>query len=374
MDDQHGLTEREKELLEKVEQILNNGGDGEFEMDSLSSFCVHLAKTIPQADDAFRQQLETRLIPITNQNKPRKIQAQYISREPRKPQWSQRSLRWLLTGGVAVLLLLGIILTVPQSRTVLAAWLGFSFAQQTSLQPIAVEVLDHDWQSPLVNAKDGSFEVYSVEFPKKRWTLIEEAGFSTPKPGSRVILPNNSDFPIPDYLPTGYRWQDITTMQGNLMELGYPSLAARSGAGGGSPMPPYNLSVDYLIGGDDVDRFLILTQLQGESQQGLMFQVFHAAETHFGLIVQPAEEEKAEGLVFLTGPNSLYETTVNLSPAWWYEGMWNANGEWVPDKTWRSLVWEQGDHVYHLAGQDLSLEELLSIAASLPQQTQEGGD
>ncbi|MCZ7666891.1 MAG: DUF4367 domain-containing protein [Chloroflexi bacterium] len=54
--------------------------------------------------------------------------------------------------------------------------------------------------------------------------------------------------------------------------------------------------------------------------------------------------------------------------------MWNANGEWVPDKTWRSLVWEQGDHVYHLAGQDLSLEELLSIAASLPQQTQEGGD
>lgn len=374
MNDRHDLTERDWKLLEKVEQILSSGSDEECETDSLYGFCAHLASTVPQANHSFRQQLEARLVAIVQRRKPRKTQSQYMSMETRRPLWSRRLLRWALTGSVALLLLLGIILAVPQSRAVLAAWLGFSFEQQARLQPMAVEVLDHDWRSPLVEAENRSFEVYSVEFPKKRWALIEEAGFSTPKPGSRVILPNSGNFPVPSYLPTGYRWQDITTMQGNLIELGFPSLAYQSWAGGSSPMPPYDLRVDYLVGGDRVDKFLILTQLQGESQQGLIFQVFHAAETHFGLVIQPAEKEELEGLVFLVGPGGLYETTVNMSPAWWYQGTWNANGEWVTDETWSNLVWEQGGRVYHLAGQDLPLEELVSIATSLPQQVKEGGD
>lgn len=366
MNNRHELTERDQKLLEKVEQILNSDNDEEREMDSLYGFCAHLASTVPQADQSFRQQLEAHLVTIVQQKHPLKTQSRYMSTGPCKSLWSRRPLRWALTGSMSLLLLLGIIFAIPQTRAVLAAWLGFSFEQQVELQPLAVAVLDHDWRSPLVEAGDQSFEVYSVEFPQKRWTLIEESGFSTPDPGSRVVLPNGGDFPIPSYLPPGYHWQDIAAMQGNPAELGFPSLAHQSWTGGGSPIPPYNLRVDYLVGGDRRDRFLILTQLQTEGQQGLIFQAFHAAETHFGLVIQPAEKKESAGVVFLVGSGDLQEVMVNTLPAWWYRGTWNAAGEWVTDNTWSNLVWEQGGRIYHLAGQDLPLEELASIATSLP--------
>lgn len=364
MNDRHELTREDQKLLEKVDQILHGDNDEEREMESLYGFCAHLASTVPQADPSFRQQLEARLVAIVQQS--RKTQSRYVSTGPRKSLWSWRPRRWALTGSMVLLLFLGIILAVPDARAVLAAWLGFSFKQQAELHPLAVEVLDHDWQSPLVEAGDRSFEVYSVDLSQKRWALIEEAGFSTPTPGGRIMLPNGGDFPIPSYLPAGYHWQGIVAMEGNLMEVGFPSLAHQSWAGGGSPMLPYNLRVDYLVGGDRRDRLLVLTQLQTEGQQGLIFQAFHVAETHFGLIIQPAEKKESEGVVFLVGSGDLQEVIVNTLPAWWYRGTWNAAGEWVTDNTWSNLVWEQGGRVYHLAGQDLPFEELVSIATSLP--------
>jgi hypothetical protein len=366
MNDRYELTKRDQKLLEKVDQILNGDNDEEHEMESLYGFCAHLASTVPQADQSFRQQLEARLVAIVQQRKPCKTRSQHVSMDPRKSLCSWRPLRWALTGSMVLLLFLGIILAVPEARAALAAWLGFSFEQQVELHPLAVEVLDHDWRSPLVEAEDRSFEVYSVELVRERWALIDEAGFSTPTLGGRIMLPNGGDFPIPSYLPAGYHWQGIVAMEGNLMKLGFPSLAHQSWTGGGSPMPPYNLRVDYMIGGDRRDRFLVLTQLQTESQQGLIFQAFHAAETHFGLIIQPAEKEKSEGVVFLVGSGDLQEVMVNTLPAWWYRGTWNATGEWVTDDTWSNLVWEQEGRIYHLAGQDLPLEELVSIATSLP--------
>lgn len=365
MNNKHELTEQDQKLLEKVDQILSSD-NGECEMDSLYGFCAHLASTVPQADPSFRQQLEARLVAIVQQRKPCTTRPQYLLTGPRKSLWSCRPLRWALTGSILLLLLMGIMFAIPQTRAVLAAWLGFSFEQQVELQPLAVAVLDHDWRSPLVEAGDQSFEVYSVEFPEKRWTLIEVSGFSTPDPGSRVVLPNGGDFPIPSYLPPGYRWQDIAAMQGNLVELGFPSLAHQSWAGGGSPMPPYNFRVDYLLGGDREDRVLILAQFQTEGQQGWVFQAFHADEAHFGLVIQPAEKEESEGVVFLVGSGDLQEVRVNTLPAWWYCGTWNAAGEWVTDNTWSNLVWEQEGRVYHLVGQDLPLKELISIATSLP--------
>jgi len=366
MNDRHELTERDRKLLEKVDQILNGTNDKEREMDSLYGFCAHLASTVPQADHSFRQQLEARLAVIVQQRQPHKTQSRGMSTKSRKFLWSWRPLRWVMACSATLLLFLGIIFAIPQTRAVLAAWLGFSFEQQVELQPLAVAVLDHDWRSPLVEAGNQSFEVYSVEFPEKRWTLIEASGFSTPEPGDRVMLPNDGDFPIPSYLPAGYRWQGIVAMEGNLMELGFPSLAHQSWTGGGSPMPQYDLRIDYLVGGDRMDRLLILTQLQTEGQQGLVFQAFHAAETHFGLVIQPAEKTESEGVVFLVGSGDLQEVIVNTLPAWWYRGTWNAAGEWVTDNTWGNLVWGQEGRAYHLAGQDLPLEELVSIATSLP--------
>lgn len=366
MNDERNITEQERQLLEKLEQILSDNSDEQREVDSLYGFCAHLASVVPQAKHSFRQQLEAQLIVAFQQGKPRKKQLQsHFARESFMTQYSWKRLRWALTVCVALLILFGIALAIPQTRNVLAAWLGFSFDQQPKLQPLVVEVLEHDWQSPLAEAGDKSFDIYSIEFPKDRWLLIEEAGFLTPEPGSVVVLPNGDNFPVPAYLPPGYQWQDITTMQGNLLGYGFPSLARQSWAGGGPPIPAYDLNVNYLIGGDSTDKPVILAEFELSSQQELVFQIFHADETHFGLVIQPAEAQSSTGLVFLIGPGDLSQTTVNVSTAWQYRGMWNDRGEWVMDGVWSNLVWEQGGRIYHLTGQDLSYEELRSIAASV---------
>lgn len=366
MNNERELTEQERQLLEKLEQILSDDSGEQREVDSLYGFCAHLASVVPQAQQSFRQQLETRLIFALQQGKPREKQSQSnFTRDSFMPQYAWKRLRWALTVSMTILILFGITLAIPQTRDVLAAWLGLAFYQQERLQPLVIEALEHDWQSPLVEAGDKSFNIYSVEFPEERWLLIEEAGFLTPKPGSVVVLPNGNNFPVPAYLPSGYRWQDITTMQGNLLGYGFPSLARQSWAGGGPPMPSYDLNVTYLIGGSSTDKPIILAEFELRSQQELMFQVFHADETHFGLVIQPAEEKSLTGFVFLIGPGDLSQTTVNMSAAWQYRGMWNDRGEWVMDRGWSNLVWEQGGRIYHLTGQDLSYEELISIAASI---------
>ncbi|MCS6842334.1 MAG: hypothetical protein NZ699_09085 [Roseiflexus sp.] len=51
-------------------------------------------------------------------------------------------------------------------------------------------------------------------------------------------------------------------MEGNVQGLGLPSLARQRWAGGGPPMPPYDLRVDCLIGGNRADQSLILAQFQ----------------------------------------------------------------------------------------------------------------
>jgi len=62
MSERTELTERDQQLLEEIEEIVANGGGERREADSLYGFCAHLASTVPQAGDAFRQQLEARLV------------------------------------------------------------------------------------------------------------------------------------------------------------------------------------------------------------------------------------------------------------------------------------------------------------------------
>ncbi|MDY7039872.1 MAG: hypothetical protein SVX38_03310, partial [Chloroflexota bacterium] len=62
MRERNELTERDRKLLEKIEEIVANGGSEQRETDSLWGFCAHLASTVPQADDAFRQRLKARLV------------------------------------------------------------------------------------------------------------------------------------------------------------------------------------------------------------------------------------------------------------------------------------------------------------------------
>lgn len=283
---------------------------------------------------------------------------------------------------------------VPSVRAQVAVWLGFGFERQETLPPLIVKVLDRaPWDMP----GDSSFEMFTVEIPKERWASIQGAEFPTPEPGTRIPFPNGNALPVPSYLPEGYRWQGVTAMQGDLRVLGFPSLGSQSGAGGGARLPPYDRNVvNYLIGGDRANRLLLLAQFRGDLDRGLLFQAYHvvspekqpptpveeatpdsppgvvptptpgpsyyAAKTQVGLVIQPAEGQ--EGLVFLVGPGALHETTVSERAAWWYQGTWNAAGQWVEDGT-ISLIWEQDDLTYQLTGQELALAELVRVAGSL---------
>jgi len=404
MNGQNELTERDRRLLEQVEEIVANGGDERREADSLYGFCAYLASTVPQADDTFRQQLEARLVA--------KLQKQEVrTGEARTPSWLQRlalNVSWFnkifeggsTTKGFALAAIAALVIGistvgfVPSVRAQVAAWLGFGFEQQETLQPLIVRVLDRAPWEP----GDTSFEMFTIGIPKERWAQFEEAGFSTPEPGTWIPLPNGNALPVPGYLPEGYHWQGVAPMRDDLMALGFAAVGSQSGAGGGSPLPPYDSDVvNYLIGGDRANRLLLLAQFKRVLDRGLLFQAYHvvspekqpptpvedaisdsppgivptptpgpsyyAAKTQVGLVIQPAEGQ--EGPVFLVGPGELHETMVGEIPARWYRGTWNAAGEWVEDGT-ISLIWEQDGLAYQLTGQELALVELLRIAESLP--------
>jgi len=62
MNKRNELTERDRNLLEKIEVIVSNGGDERREADSLYGFCAQLSSAVPQAYQSFQQQLEARLV------------------------------------------------------------------------------------------------------------------------------------------------------------------------------------------------------------------------------------------------------------------------------------------------------------------------
>jgi len=363
------------------------------------TFRTELRKRLMAQARALDAEKEVRTLGTTPQDKG----------EARSPSWFRRlapgvgRINQIFKGGLtmkkgfalaaiaALVIAVSTVAFIPSVRAQVAAWLGFGFEQQETLRPLITKVLDRAPWEP----GDASFEMFTIEIPQERWTWFEGAGFSIPEPGTRISLPNGNALPVPGYLPEGYRWQGVAAMQGDLMALGFPPLR-QSWAGGGSPLPPYDYVVDYLIGGDRTNRLLLLAQFKGDLDQGLLFQAYHvvspekqpptpvedamsdsppgivptptpaplyyAAKTQVGLVIQPAEGQ--EGLVFLVGPSELHETTVGETPALWYRGAWNAAGEWIEDET-INLIWEQDGLTYQLTGQELALAELVRIAKSL---------
>jgi len=92
MNERSELTERDRQLLEEIEEIVANGGGERQEADSLYGFCAHLASTVPQADDAFRQRLETRLLArLQQQQEIRTLGTMSQDKgKARAPSWFQR--------------------------------------------------------------------------------------------------------------------------------------------------------------------------------------------------------------------------------------------------------------------------------------------
>lgn len=296
---------------------------------------------------------------------------------------------------MAMIITLSTMAFVPAVRAQVAAWLGFGFAQEETLPPLIVRVLD---RAPWDTEPDASFEMLTFEIREGRWSQLEGAGFVTPQPGALIPLFEGRTLPVPRYLPAGYRWQGVanTGDARAWMALSFAPVAGQSSAGGGSPLPPYDHDiVNYLVGGNEQDDLLLLAQFRGSLEPALLFQAYHvispgkhppaavssvpmnslpgalptpsasfyAAKTQVGIVVQPAEEQ--EGLVFLVGRGELHETAIRGSVAWWYRGAWNAAGDWVEDAA-VNLIWEEAGSTYQLTGQRLPFTELVKIAESLP--------
>ena len=409
------LTERDRRLLEQVEEIIANGGGERREEGSLYGFCAHLADTVPQADEAFQQRLGSRLFAKLQQRAVGAVDSTPSDEERSAGfrSWFRRLVPWggcvsqisragltmrrrfMLATVIASLITISTVALVPPVRAQVATWLGFGLSRQDRLPRLVVKVLD---RAPWDTEVDASFEMLTFEIREGRWSQLEGAGFVTPQPGALIPLFEGRTLPVPRYLPAGYRWQGVanTGDARAWMALSFAPVAGQSSAGGGSPLPPYDHDiVNYLVGGNEQDDLLLLAQFRGSLEPALLFQAYHvispgkhppaavsnvpmnslpgalptpsasfyAAKTQVGIVVQPAEEQ--EGLVFLVGRGELHETAIRGSVAWWYRGAWNAAGDWVEDAA-VNLIWEEAGSTYQLTGQRLPLTELVKIAESLP--------
>jgi len=411
------LAERDRRLLEEIEEIIANGGRERRGEDSLYGLCAHLADTVPQADDAFRQRLGSRLLAKLQQYEVGAVGATPSGEEVSAGirSWFMQLAPWggcvrRLSKGcmtmrrrfvfaivIASLTTISTVALVPPVRAQVAAWLGFGLRKQDRLPPLVVKVLD---RAPWDTEGDASFEMLTFEIREGRWSQLEGATFAIPQPGALIPLFEGKTLPVPRYLPEGYHWQGVAN-SGDArawMALSFAPVAGQSSAGGGSPLPPYDHDiVNYLVGGNEEDDLLLLAQFRGNLEPALLFQAYHvmsperhapaavsgvpmdslpgvvptptpsasfyAARTQVGVVVQPAEDQ--EGLVFLVGRGELHETAIRGSVAWWYQGAWNAAGDWAEDAA-VNLIWEEAGSTYQLIGQGLPLTELVSIAESLP--------
>jgi hypothetical protein len=302
-----------------------------------------------------------------------------------------RSKPWAFAGFVAALVL-AIVLAFPSTRSALALWLGLSFDQTNSSNPLVQKVIGHQ---PLFES--GSYEYNVFEFPKDRWSLIQDKGFRMPQQGEQIMLPNGDQLSVPSYLPNGFAWQSVVAGNQSMLSTGFPPLANTSGGGGGlTPMPSFYRSfASFLIGGDQANHFLMLAQFRNHLGPGLSLRTFSIlspdrppvqgilegkspgngkvtptpplqsfkAKLQIGMIIEPSQAEN--GIRLMVGPDELHEVRVGENLAWWYQGTWDLKGEWNKDSTLTNLVWEQGAYVYQVIGEGIDIETLIRTAESV---------
>lgn len=178
MSERSELSERDRELLEKIEEILTEGAGEEREVASFYGFCAHLADTVPRADDAFRQRLEAHLVgELARQQEVRKVNAADNLAHTRMSEGGQRLRAWLFP-------------TQPRWRTALAGVLT------------------------LVLVLSATTAVYEVVVKEPRPGPM--AAPATPVvPRTLAEAQARVDFPIriPTYLPGGYQQSGISYTQ-----------------------------------------------------------------------------------------------------------------------------------------------------------------
>lgn len=188
------LTEQDQRLLKKIEEIMANGSDERRESDSLHGFCAHLVSTMPQASNAFQQQLEARLVA-----KLRQQGAQAGETNPRRRSLASELRhvvlglnplatrhKWALTTVALCVVVAAALLAHPLART---------WAQDVLVQfgTLVINVVPAQWETP---------QVTHAPAPDREPTRTPVA-FSSPIQVVEKARDGTSQWPVPlEYVST----------------------------------------------------------------------------------------------------------------------------------------------------------------------------
>ena len=385
MTERDNPTAEDRAVLATIDALLDGEGDESAGREPLADFGRLLRDSAPHAAEDFRLRLRGEVIDAAA--------AEHAAR--REPWWQRRLTRRQVAAGIVGLGVGGAAVAVAKVGAFINSQApasagegvrGWAFDQSASL-PVTLVSNGARWLGP----SNALYEYTIFQVQQERWQNSERFSLPRPTPGAAIPLSDGRVLPIPAYLPTGFRWQGIAALQDP--GVGSGPIGSTSGGGGGSNLPwarfpAYNRRMEaYLVGGDAADRFLILTQLRLDGHPGVGISSFQfeipaqavppmgsatptppapadAAKLAALLLAQPASSGAA--VTVRIGTQAVQETMVHGKAARWFHGVWAADGRWLDTDTWTTLVWEQGDLLYQLAGQQLSLAELIRVAESLP--------
>lgn len=318
MSERTELTERDRRLLEDIEEIVANGGGEGREADSLYGFCAQLASTVPQAGDAFRQQLEARLVARMQRQEDREGEA-------RTPSWLQR-----LALGV------GCIRQVFQIRGGLTMKKGFALAVIAAL----------------VIAVGAVALVPSVRAWGRGVLARFEALIITDAPTWSEVVIDTPPAPTPIGQPTS------TPVLGPLPVL---TIEEANDVAGFRVLSPEYVPAGYRMVArrvyvEEAGVFVATTCATESGEERVSISQVRYVPGRY-------EEE------FPVGDAPTMDVTVRGQPGLWVEGakLGIRNDDSGGSELYgvNVLIWEEEDDLFRLSSNELTLEELLKIAESL---------
>jgi hypothetical protein len=327
MNEQNKISEKDRRLLEEIEQIALHNDVERQQEDSLYGFCAHLASTVPQAGQDYQQSLDIRLAEKWRQVYGTEIEKDAKHRYGHFQAWSRHQLeqrpyyspvffarrtsprRTALTWASFALLVVTLffLIFVPPVRA-----LASQFIREVILGSYA-SVKQIEWEPG---------EEPSVT-PENRWmieTILGGSGGELP-PGTDPTVRSfaniqeaqeNTDLFLrePGYLPDGYALREVR-------------------------LPPERASEEqaFLFYGNPDRDIVLFMGCIGKQPGGVP-----------GLMTVKVSVIATNG--------SVEELMVGKHPAAWIDG--------------KVLAWEAGNILYEIGGHDLSLDMAVRIAESIP--------
>ena len=312
MSERNELTERDRQLLEEIEEIVVNGGGERREADSLYGFCAHLASTVPQADNAFQQRLEARLVAtLQQQQEVRTLGTMSQDKgEARSPSWFRR-----LAPGV------GRINQIFEG--------GLTMKKGFALAALAALVIAVSTVALVPSVRAQFLRVVGISAPAGTGQLSD-----TPIPGGHLITVINEE-----------------TGETQTMYMGEMHETTRQTVSWDEAQAAVDFSLRqpaYLPEGAELTRVELVSVPDGEGEieeRGVVLW-YVAGDSELVLEQWPAFPE------VLPPPPGVTTVTVNGAPGWA-----------VSDEH-SVLIWQTAEARYTLNGY-LPLEEMLEIAESL---------